>query len=70
MKMPNKEMEVNAVVVHSAQTTAYGLGLIYHIRRKKWVNAGICAIGIGYHLWSVVRHKETLCTSQSRDQKD
>lgn len=49
-----------ALFVHSVLFTFHGLGLLYNLRRKNWVDSSIHLFAGGYDLWAVRKHIRAL----------
>lgn len=54
--MPEDESEELAGLHHAGQALAYYMGYRYHTRRKRTAYRVICVVGIGFHIWSALKH--------------
>lgn len=60
MRTVNREMETMAIGVHTSQATLYTLAIPFHAKRRRWLHVSICVAGVGFHIWSAIRHANTL----------
>ena len=53
-------IHVFGAFVHGMLVFGHSLGVVYNLRRKNWIQAGIHTATMGYDLWAVNHHMNQL----------
>lgn len=56
MKRNDHELQVLGAFVHGTLAALHGLGLVYNLRKKNYLDASIHAAAMAYDTWATYKH--------------
>lgn len=51
-----REMQFFAALIHGLLAAGHGLGLVYNIRKKNWMDVAVHSVASTYDLWAMQKH--------------